>query len=187
MRTKSYRRINTKSRAVILHLDGDLKYAKKAYNYYNNLNLKAVIESIPESKQPEVIMYLLNKYNPDILVATGHDLMLKKGQGLYNMNNYKNSRYFVNVVRKARKWKNNPEDLIIFAGACESFFEAIISEGANFASSPGRIMIDYRDPLIVASEIALTPGNRYIKINNLISKLSSGEKGIGGSIAKGKM
>ena len=28
------------SRAVILHLDGDRKYSKRAINYYNSLNLK---------------------------------------------------------------------------------------------------------------------------------------------------
>lgn len=33
--------------------------------------------------------------------------------------------------------------LVIFAGACQSYFEAIISAGANFASSPARILIDF--------------------------------------------
>ncbi len=30
-----------------------------------------------------------------------------------------------------------------FAGACQSYFEALISAGANFASSPARILIDF--------------------------------------------
>ena len=186
MRTKGFRSINVKSDAVILHLDGDIKYARKAYNYYNSLNIKAVIKNIAESRQPEEIRMLLNRYKPDILVSTGHDLMIKKGQGLYNMNNYRNSKYFVKVVKEARKWNPDQEELIIFAGACESFYEAIISEGANFASSPERIMIDYKEPLIVASMIALTPNDRYIGINDIIPKLTSGNRGIGGGVVKGR-
>ena len=33
------------SKAIILHLDGDKKYSKRALNYYNNLNLKAAVEN----------------------------------------------------------------------------------------------------------------------------------------------
>ena len=82
----------TKSNAIILHLDGDKKYSKRAYNYYNNSNLKAIVETIPEYKQPMEVRFLLEKYRPDILVSTGHDMMLKKGQDLYKIENYKNSK-----------------------------------------------------------------------------------------------
>ncbi len=47
--------------------------------------------------------------------------MYKKGQDLYKMENYKNSKYFMQVVKKAREWEKSEEKLIIFAGACESF------------------------------------------------------------------
>ena len=63
MRTRSLIKNNSKSRAIILHLDGDPKYARKAYSYYNNLNLKAIVENVPEYKQHMVINSLLNKYN----------------------------------------------------------------------------------------------------------------------------
>lgn len=169
MKTRGFLRSSNTSDALILHLDGDSKYARKAYNYYNNLNLKAIVENIAENKQVTTIRYLLEKYRPDILVSTGHDLMIKKGQGFFNMNNYKNSKYFVNVVKEARRWKKNEDELIIFAGACESFFEAIISEGANFASSPGRIMINYQDPLIVASTIAKTSRKNYVTLRRYIA------------------
>lgn len=133
-----------------------------------------------------MVLDLLKKYKPDILVATGHDSMYKKGQGFYNMSNYKNSKYFVNTVRQARKWNKSEEDFIIFAGACESFYEAIMSEGANFASSPGRILIDYMDPLVIASKVALTEKNRFITINEIVPFLKDGIIGIGGTKAKGK-
>ena len=54
----------------------------------------------------------------------------------YNVYNYRNSRYFIETVIKAREWKESENDLVIFAGACQSFFEAIMNAGANFASSP---------------------------------------------------
>ena len=62
----------------ILHLDGDKKYSEKAYNYYQKVGLNAVVKNIPEYRQPSVIKNLLKKYNPDILVITGHDGMIKK-------------------------------------------------------------------------------------------------------------
>lgn len=174
------------SKAIILHLDGDKKYSKRALNYYNNLNLKAAVENIAERQQPMEVVYLLKRYKPNILVTTGHDLMIKKGQDLYKIENYKNSKYFIQTVRNARMWEKSEEKLIIIAGACESFFEAIMLEGANFASSPARIMIEYRDPLIIASKIAYTDSNKYVSINDLKPYLKSNYNGMGGTRAKGK-
>lgn len=42
------------------------------------LVLQAIVKYIPEYRQPSVIKNLLKKYNPDILVITGHDGMIKK-------------------------------------------------------------------------------------------------------------
>ena len=174
------------SQAVILHLDGDKKYSKRAYNYYNNMNLKAIVEYIREDRQPEEVNRLLNQYNPDILVATGHDTMYEKGEKLYKLDNYKNSKYFIKTVKKAREWEPSNEKLIIFAGACESFYELIMVAGANFASSPARIMVEYRDPLIIASKIAQTESNKYITMKDLLPYLKSNYNGVGGSKARGK-
>lgn len=181
------RNLSRNNKCLILHLDGDIKYARKARAYYNNLELKAVVESVPEFKQASMITSFLEKYRPSILVTTGHDLMLKKGQGYFRLDNYRNSKYFVKVVREARKWNRNEEEFAIIAGACESFFEAIMSEGANFASSPGRILIDYKDPLIIASTIAKTNKNEYITLKDILPKLSDGEKAIGGTRARGML
>ena len=76
------------SNALILHLDGDRRYSKRAINYYNRLNLNSIVENISERNQPREVVYLLEKYRPNILISTGHDVMYKKGQDLYNMDNY---------------------------------------------------------------------------------------------------
>ena len=187
MFTETYKR-NRKgsSNAIILHLDGDKKYAKRALNYYNNLNLKAIVKNVQEKNQSYEIIPLLETYKPNILVITGHDKMYKKGQDLYKMENYKNSKYFMQVVKKAREWEKSEEKLIIFAGACESFYEALIIAGANFASSPARIMIEYRDPLIIASKIAMKNENKKITMKDLKPYLRSNYNGIGGKWAKGQ-
>ncbi len=175
-----------RSNAVILHLDGDKKYSKRAFNYYNNMNLKAIVETIPENRQPIEVAKLLEKYKPDILVSTGHDMMLKKGQDLYKIENYKNSKYFAQTVKNARLWEKERDKLAIFAGACESFYEAIMLEGANFATSPARIMVEYRDPIIIATHIACTDNKKILTIDDLIPYLKSNFNGVGGTMAKGK-
>ncbi len=177
---------SSRSNAIILHLDGDKKYSKKAFNYYNNMNLNAIVKNIPENRQPEEVISLLEIYKPDILVATGHDMMLKKGQDLYKVENYKNSKYFAKTVRNARLWERSDEKLAIFAGACESFYEAIMIEGANFATSPARIMVEYRDPIIIATHIACTDSKKILKMDDLIPYLKSNFNAVGGNMAKGK-
>ena len=75
---------------------------------------------------------------------------------------------------------------MIFAGACQSYFEALISAGANFASSPARILIDFLDPLIVAKNVAETDVEKYITIDDFENELRDGKRGVDGIGAKGK-
>ena len=172
----------------ILHLDGDKKYSEKSFRYYKKLGLNVIVKNIPEYKQPKVVYQLLKIYRPDILVITGHDGMIKKGTGYYDLYNYRNSRYFIETVKEARRYdKENGKNLVIFAGACQSYFEAIMSAGANFASSPARILIDFLDPLIVAETIALTERYKYVTIDDIASELRDGKNGISGVGANGKM
>ena len=171
---------------TILHLDGDRKYSIKSEKYYKNVGLNAIVKHIPEYKQPYLVLSLLEKYKPDILIITGHDAMIKKNSNYYDIRNYKNSKYFINTVKQARYWVNSGNDLVIFAGACESFFEAIMESGANFASSPARIQIDFKDPLIVAEKIALADENDFITINDIEPNLRDGIKSINGVGARGK-
>lgn len=112
--------------------------------------------------------------------------MIKTNTKYTDIFNYRNSKYFVNTVREARRWSSNKNDLVIFAGACQSFYEAIMAAGANFASSPARILIDFIDPLIVAQKVATTEDYKYIKIEDFADELRDGINGIGGTGAKGK-
>ena len=171
----------------ILHLDGDRKYSEKAFKYYQKTGLIAIVKNIPEYKQPQLVYNLLSYYKPDILVVTGHDGMIKRGKWLNDIYNYKNSRYFVQTVKEARRFeRNSGKELVIFAGACQSYFEAIMMAGANFASSPARIMIDFLDPLKIAEKVATTDYLKYITMNDIKEELRDGKRGIGGIGARGK-
>ena len=172
----------------ILHLDGDRRYSQKSYNYYKKVGLNAIVKNIPEYKQPKEVYRLLKTYEPDILIITGHDGMIKRGINYNDLYNYRNSRHFINTVKEARRYdKENNKKTVIFAGACQSYFEAIMLAGANFASSPARILIDFLDPLVVAEKVATTEQYKYITIDDIIKELRDGKKGVGGIGANGKM
>ena len=154
--------------------------------YYKKMGLKAIVKNIPEYKQPKVVYNLLKTYNPDILVITGHDGMIKKGTAFNDVYNYRNSRHFISSVMEARKWEKKKGSLAIFAGACQSYYEGIMGVGANFASSPARIMIDFIDPLIVAERIATTENTKYLTIRDIEEELRDGKEGVSGIGAMGK-
>mgnify|MGYP004467159713 CR=1 FL=1 len=172
----------------ILHLDGDKRYSQKSYNYYKKVGLNAIVKNIPEYRQPRVVYNLLKMYEPDILIITGHDGMIKRGTNYNDIYNYRNSRHFINTVKEARRYdKENNKETVIFAGACQSYFEAIMMAGANFASSPARILIDFLDPLIIAEKVATTEKYKYISIDDVTKEIRDGKKGIGGIGSNGRM
>ena len=182
---KRYREIIYKGK--ILHLDGDRRYMEKSIRYYRQLGLNAIVKNIAENRQSFVVQKLLEKYRPDILIITGHDSMIKDKTEYNNIYNYRNSKYFIKTVNEARRWEMDMNKLVIFAGACQSYFEAIMMAGANFASSPGRILIDFVDPLIVAEKVAITEKNKIVTINQITKELREGEASIGGTSAEGKL
>ena len=51
--------------------------------------------------------------------------MIKAGKSYEDIYNYRNSRYFAQTVKNARNTENN-KNLVIFAGACQSYYEALI-------------------------------------------------------------
>lgn len=107
----------------ILHLDGDKKYSEKSFHYYKKLGLNAIVKNIPEYKQPKVVYQLLRVYQPDILVVTGHDAILKRGMNYYDIYNYRNSKYFIETVKEARRYdKENEKQLVIFARCMSKLF-----------------------------------------------------------------
>ncbi len=107
----------------ILHLDGDKNYSQKSYYYYKKIGLNAIVKNIPEYRQPRVVYRLLQTYNPDILVITGHDGMIKKGRDYHNIYNYRNSKYFIQTVKEARRYDEEKENhLVIFARCLSKLF-----------------------------------------------------------------
>lgn len=105
---------------------------------------------------------------------------------MYNINNYKNSRYYIESVLEARRYEHSLDNLVIFAGACQSYYEAIISAGANFASAPKRVLIDMLDPIIVAQTVAYTPVDKFAPLAGILSNTREGLKGIGGVQTRGQ-
>lgn len=162
----------------ILHMDGDRKYLEKCMKFYEELNLYAVGVSIKETDIPDEIMNFYKKIRPNVLIITGHDSYNKKG--ISDVNNYRNSKYFIEAIKKLREEKISLNDLIIFAGACQSHFEALIGAGANFASSPSRVNIHSLDPAIIAVKCCITPFYDIINIKDAINKTSHKYDGIGG-------
>lgn len=175
-----------KKPGVILHIDGDAEYTEKCKEDYSKMGLVAYVYNIPEDEQYKHIYNLLQKIRPNIVILTGHDAFLRKRSDIYNINNYKNSKYYIQGVLEARRYEHNLDNLVIFAGACQSYYEAIISAGANFASSPKRVLIDMMDPLIVAQSIAFTPVDQFVPLENIISNTREGIKGIGGLQTRGQ-
>ncbi|MEG6585218.1 sporulation peptidase YabG [Dendrosporobacter sp. 1207_IL3150] len=171
----------------VLHLDGDDEYLKMCLKTYGQLNIEAIGRAVDESKQPEQVLALLEEYRPDILVLTGHDALIGGGKkDLKDINNYRNSKYFVEAVRKARTFEPSRDDLVIFAGACQSYFEAILVAGANFASSPTRIFIHAYDPVFIAEKVAFTPINKTVDVTDAITASVTGIEGVGGIESRGK-
>lgn len=188
IKKENVRNIRRAITGKILHLDGDNKYSRKAANYYRRAGLNAIVVNIPERDQPKEVYRLLKIYNPDILIITGHDGMIRKGTNYNDIYNYKNSKYFIDTVREARKYDMiNNKQTVIFAGACQSYFEAIMMAGADFASSPARILIDFMDPVMIAEKIAKTERYKYVTIDDLENILRNGKMGVGGIGANGKM
>lgn len=171
----------------VLHVDGDEEYLKMCLKTYRQLNMEAVGEWIAETDQPGRVIDILKKHRPDILVVTGHDALVGNGKKDFsNMDSYRNSKYFVQSVINARSLCSSRDELVIFAGACQSYFEAIIAAGANFASSPTRIFIHAYDPVFIAEKVAFTSINRTIDLSDTITAAVTGVEGVGGIETRGK-
>ena len=171
----------------ILHIDGDGEYLERCLKFYKDKNIYAIGKKIKEENMSVQLPTLLKEYKPDILVITGHDAYYKKNKDINNINNYKNSKYFVKAVNAARKYEKSHEKLVIIAGACQSDYEELIKAGANYASSPKRINIHALDPAIIALTLATTKRNKEIDLIEMLNKTKYGKDGIGGIISNGLM
>lgn len=170
----------------VLQIDGDKEYLKICLDIYTELGIPAVGVAIPEANQYKEVLNLLEKHKPDILVITGHDALTNRNGNITDLNNYKNSMNFIKAVKQARKWQPDIDSLVIFAGACQSNYEKIINAGANYASSPGRIMIHALDPVFVVEKIACSRIDTIVTVEEIIEQTVTGIKGVGGLETRGK-
>lgn len=171
----------------VLHIDGDKEYLNRCLKFYEDMNIASLGVIEKEEDVPSKIYSLLKKYNPNILVITGHDAYYKRKGNVGDLDAYKNSKNFVEAVMEARKYESSHEKLVIIAGACQSNYEELIKAGANFASSPKRVNIHALDPAIVAVKMSLSDINKDIDLKSIIESTKYGANGIGGIITKGTM
>lgn len=170
----------------VLHIDGDEEYMNICVRGYKQLGIECVGKMVPEMQQPQVILNLLKEYRPDILVLTGHDGMIKGSQNYLSLDSYRNSKYFVEAVKKAREYQSSYDELVIFAGACQSNFEALIEAGANFASSPQRVLIHALDPVFICEKVAFSNISKFVSPDEALENTVTGVKGLGGLQTRGK-
>ncbi len=171
---------------TVLHLDGDPLYLKICMSRYEKSGVSVIGVGIEESRLPTIILDLLKQYKPNILVITGHDSLKKLAGHSMNINDYRNSKYFVDCVKKAREYNPNYDELVIIAGGCKSYYEAIMKAGANFASSPDRIFINITDPVYVACKLANTSFKDILDIDIISKDVFPGVGGIGGIETRGQ-
>ncbi|GKX64915.1 sporulation peptidase YabG [Inconstantimicrobium mannanitabidum] len=170
----------------ILHIDGDNNYLNACLKVYKQLNLDAVGRAIAESEQSSKVVDIVKEIRPDIVVLTGHDGLLRNSKDYLNLNNYRNSKYFIEAVKQLRSFNSSYDELVIFAGACQSCYENILDAGANFASSPNRVLIHCLDPVFVCEKIAYTRIDKVVSISEVLENTITGNKGIGGLQTRGK-
>ncbi|NSL52879.1 sporulation peptidase YabG [Calidifontibacillus erzurumensis] len=169
----------------VLHLDGDPVYLQKCRALYEKLGVPMFGVHMNEKEMPEKVGKYIDQVRPDILVVTGHDAYLKSKGKPSDLKAYRHSRYFVETVYEARKKVPHLDQLVIFAGACQSHFESLIKAGANFASSPLRINIHALDPVYIVAKISYTPIKEHINVWDVLRNTLTGEKGLGGVETRG--
>lgn len=169
----------------VLHVDGDSNYLKKCLALYKKLGVPVYGTFCEEKEMPFQVPLLVDQVRPDILVITGHDSYSKQKGKQNDIRAYRHSKDFVLTVQEVRKKYPNLDQLIIFAGACQSHFESLIKAGANFASSPLRVNIHALDPVYIVSKLSFTPFTEQINVWDILRNTITGEKGIGGIETKG--
>ncbi len=171
----------------VLHLDGDDDFRSLCQQHYLQMGVPCRVIHVSEAKQADVVVDYLREDRPDILVLTGHDSLLKGARDPYEISNYRHSECYVKAVRRAREFQPDLDNLIIVAGGCKSYFEALIEAGANFASAPKRVLIHALDPLLVAQKIAFTSIYEKFSLPKFLEETMTGPRGMGGVQTRGKL
>lgn len=169
----------------VLHIDGDPNYLKKCLEIYEKLGVPVYGHYVKETEMPREVAGWVEKVRPNILILTGHDAYLKNKGSSSDLNAYRHSRDYVSAVQEARSRIPHLDHLVIFAGACQSHFEALIRAGANYASSPARVNIHALDPVYIAAKVSLTSFMDRVPVWEALRNTLTGEKGLGGVETKG--
>lgn len=169
----------------VLHIDGDPNYLKKCLMLYEKTGVPVYGVHCNEKEMAAKVGQYIEHYRPDILVVTGHDSYSKAKGKMSDINAYRHSKDFVQTVVEARKKVPHLDQLVIFAGACQSHFESLIQAGANFASSPSRVNIHALDPVYIVAKISYTPFMERINVWDVLRNTLTGEKGLGGLETRG--
>jgi len=167
---------------TLVHIDGDKEYLDMCMTSYKQLGIQCQGYMLDEEVQAEMLMDILVKHRPDMLVLTGHDGIIKgtREKEFRDISKYHNSKHFINAVKVARQYEKSRDDLVIFAGACQSHYEGLLEAGANFASSPKRVLIHAYDPVFVMEKVAYTSIYDPIALKDVIAGTITGFDGIGG-------
>jgi spore coat assembly protein len=171
----------------ILHIDSAQDFMDQCIDFYKQSSISCYGKLVSENKQPSMVRQYLNNYKPDILVLTGHDGLKKGAKNMHSLESYANSAYYIEAVKIARSYQPNPDKLFIFAGACQSYYEALMEAGADFASSPKRVLINALDPAIVSQKISITDSSTILQPKAVISLTITGNSGIGGRESRGQL
>ncbi|WP_040977648.1 sporulation peptidase YabG [Oceanobacillus jeddahense] len=171
--------------AKVLHIDGDPSYLRKCIQLYQRIGLQVHGVHLVETEMSFQIKDLLEKIQPDIMVITGHDAYSHNKGTKNDLSAYRHSKYFVEAVREARSIYPNLDQLVIFAGACQSHFESLIRAGSNFASSPSRVNIHALDPVYIVAKVAYTSFMESVSVWEALRNTLTGEKGLGGIQTRG--
>jgi spore coat assembly protein len=185
--TNGYRRSHSyfEMPGRVLHIDGDPYYLKKCLRVYEKLGVPVLGKYVKEQDMPEIVPDLVRNVRPDILVLTGHDAYMKTKGDENELKAYRHSAHFIRTVKEVRYSFPHLDQLVIFAGACQSHFELLIRAGANFASSPTRINIHALDPVYLVSKISFTSFTEQVNVWDVVRNTLSGSDGIGGVETKG--
>ncbi len=167
------------SKPKVLHLDADKNYLEICKKFYEVMDIDYYGYVVDEPNQPQRVRKLLEEHNPDILVVTGHDVD-RDDNDIYEISDYENSKFYAEATRQARLFNASKRGLVIISGACQSDYERIMDAGANFASSPARIMIDVLDPCYVAERVAYTEFTETITSEEVVKYTTTKNRGIGG-------
>ncbi len=168
----------------ILHIDGDNDYLQQCLDLYKSLKIPAFGAHIKEQDFKVYVLDMIYKVDPDIVILTGHDAYNKRG--IKDLDNYLTTQSYIDAVKEIRKHYSK-DHIFIFAGGCQSNFEALLAAGCNYASSPKRINIDVYDPALVAIKAAITPFNQIIHLDDVSKNITLDKGLLSGIESYGKM